>query len=136
MDEFLEKLRDGLDKYEDFNKIYDSLNILFKYELKDAWGMPIKSLYLTNDGFLYLLGDENKVLNVNIDKVKSLLERYYGSKNWFHDKDAYENQEISNIKAGVLSEDAVWDLLEEMDETILKMKKIVSYYEKKKKDRK
>ena len=77
MKEFLEKLENGLEEYDDFNKVYDSLNVIFKYELKDAWGIPIKSLYLTNDGFIYLLGDENKVLNINMDNVLSILDKYY-----------------------------------------------------------
>ena len=55
----------------------------------------------------------------------NLLNKYYGSKNWFKDKDAYENGEIPKIKAGVLSEDAVWNLNEEIDNLMFDMKEIV-----------
>ena len=44
------------------------------------------------------------------------LKKYYGSKNWLKDKEAYEQNKIPKIKAGVLSEDAVWNLLENIDE--------------------
>ena len=48
----------------------------------------------------------------NIDS----LNKYYGSKKWFSDKEAYENNMIPQIKAGVLSEDAVWNMNEEINE--------------------
>ncbi len=44
------------------------------------------------------------------------LKKYYGSKNWLKDKEAYEQNKIPKIKAGVVSEDAVWNLLENIDE--------------------
>ena len=58
----------------------------------------------------------------NID----LLNRYYGSKNWFKDKDNYENNKIPKIKAGVLSEDAVWNLNDNINEIIEDMQSIVN----------
>ncbi len=62
-----------------------------------------------------------------------LLNKYYGSKNWFKDKEAYENNKIEKIKAGVLSEDAVWNMNEELDSLIFEMKRIVDdYYSSKK----
>ncbi len=54
-----------------------------------------------------------------------LLNRYYGSKNWFQDKKAYEEGKLPKIKAGVLSEDAVWNMDEELNEMMQEMKKIV-----------
>ena len=54
-----------------------------------------------------------------------LLNKYYGSKNWFKDKDAYENGKVSKIKAGVLSEDAVWNMNEEINDVINDMKTII-----------
>ena len=41
-----------------------------------------------------------------------LLNEYYGSKEWFCDKEAYEGGKIPRVKAGVLSEDAVWNMNE------------------------
>ena len=49
------------------------------------------------------------------EDIKELNE-YYGSKEWFEDKEAYECNKIEKIKAGVLSEDAVWNLNEEIRE--------------------
>lgn len=65
-------------------------------------------------------------------KDLNLLDRYYGSKNWLKDKEDWEQKKIPQIKAGVLSEDAVWDLLEEVDELIHDMNDVVRQYSKKK----
>lgn len=76
-----------------------------------------------------------KELKSSLEKFKSnkrnlsLLKKYYGSKNWFNDKEAFEANLISNIKAGVLSEDGVWNMLDELDELINDMKNIVLEYE-------
>ncbi|MBR3490477.1 MAG: DUF4298 domain-containing protein [Bacilli bacterium] len=53
------------------------------------------------------------------------LNKYYGSKEWFKDKDAYEQNKIPKVKAGVLSEDAVWNLNEDVKDLINEMRKIV-----------
>ena len=66
-----------------------------------------------------------QVLNTFQENFEQL-NKYYGSKNWFKDKEAYEKGEISGINAGVLGEDSVWNLLEKMDELILEMKNIVN----------
>ena len=60
----------------------------------------------------------------NVNNIK-LLNKYYGSKNWFKDKEAYECKKITNIKAGVLSEDAVWNLFDEINNLILEMKNVM-----------
>lgn len=65
--------------------------------------------------------NEFKSNKKNID----LLNKYYGSKNWFKDKEAFEKNIISNIKAGVLSEDAVWNMNEDISELMEEMTKIV-----------
>lgn len=59
-----------------------------------------------------------------------LLNKYYGSKAWFKDKDAFEKKKIANVKAGVLSEDAVWNMNEDISYLISEMKKIVSNYKR------
>lgn len=61
-------------------------------------------------------------------KDLSLLKKYYGSNNWFNDKEFIENNSTYNIKAGVLSEDGVWNMLEELDCLIGDMKDIVLEY--------
>lgn len=63
-------------------------------------------------------------LEVSIDKLYSIknliidINDYYGSKNWFKDKKALESDKIKNIKAGILSEDNVWNTLGRIDEYI------------------
>lgn len=56
----------------------------------------------------------------------NLLKKYYGSKSWFKDKEDFETGKIKNIKAGVLSEDAVWNTLDDIDYLIKEMKEIVN----------
>ena len=55
----------------------------------------------------------------------SLLNKYYGSKNWFNDKKALEEGKLPKIKAGVLSEDAVWNMNEDLNSALKEMKKII-----------
>ena len=81
-----------------------------------------------NEERLDKLLESIKKLNNALDEFESnkkeldLLKKYYGSKNWFKDKELYENGTIKNIKAGVLSEDAVWNMLDEIDELKNRMK--------------
>ena len=56
----------------------------------------------------------------------NLLNKYYGSKNWFKDKEAYENNKIPRIKAGVLSEDTVWNMQEEINDIIKEIQTIIN----------
>ena len=58
-----------------------------------------------------------------------LLNNYYGSKKWFKDKELFENEIISNINAGVLSEDSVWDMNEDIKDIISEMKLIIKNFE-------
>ena len=75
-----------------------------------------------------------KELEGALEKFKSnrknitLLNKYYGSKNWFKDKELYETNKIEHIKAGVLSEDAIWNMDEDIRELIKEMKKIIKSY--------
>ena len=59
-----------------------------------------------------------------------LLNKYYGSKNWLIDKEKYENNKLPKTKAGVLSEDAVWNMLEDIKDLIKKMEKTTIEYSK------
>ena len=75
-----------------------------------------------------------KELEVALENLKAskkdldLLNKYYDSKNWLKDKDAYENGSIPKIKAGVLSEDAIWNMNEELKDLIKDMKNIVKLF--------
>ena len=62
----------------------------------------------------------------------NLLNKYYGSDSWFNDKEAYESNKMPKIKAGVLSEDAVWNMNEKIDELIIEMHSIVNDFSKNK----
>lgn len=55
------------------------------------------------------------------------LNKYYGSKEWFNDKEDLEKKKL-NIKAGVLSEDAVWNMNENIRDLIFEMKNIILDY--------
>ena len=61
-------------------------------------------------------------------KDLDLLNKYYGSKLWLKDKEAYEKDIIPKVKAGVLSEDAVWNLNEDINDLIKDMKSIVKMF--------
>ena len=58
----------------------------------------------------------------------NLLNKYYGSANWFKDKKKKKKNEIPKLKAGVLSEDAVWNMNDDIKELILEMKSIVKNF--------
>ena len=72
--------------------------------------------------------DEAIELFKNKEKDLALLKKYYGSNNWFKDKDAYDNNQIPKIKAGVLSEDGVWNMLSDIDDLINNMEKLINKY--------
>ena len=57
----------------------------------------------------------------------NILKRYYGSKNWFKDRDNYEKDKLT-IKAFVLSEDGVWNTLDDLDTLIKEMELTVKSY--------
>lgn len=58
----------------------------------------------------------------SLKKDISLVNRYYGSSNWFKDKEAYERNLLPKIKAGVLTEDAVWDMNDDIKDLLKEMK--------------
>ena len=60
------------------------------------------------------------------------LNEYYGSKEWLQDKEDFENGKIKDVKAGVLSEDAVWDLDERITDLTTRMSGIIELLEKEK----
>lgn len=63
----------------------------------------------------------------DFETIKPLIKdinKYYGSKEWFNDKENLEKGKIKNIKSGILSEDAVWNLIEKISELNNTMNKI------------
>lgn len=60
----------------------------------------------------------------NSQNIIKELNDYYGSKEWFEDKGAFETGKIERVKAGVLTEDAVWDLVIDINELLERMNKI------------
>ena len=91
----------------------------------------MKNRITKNEERLDSLIESIKSLNKSLESFKKnkknykLLNDYYGSKEWFKDKDDFEKSKISNIKAGVLSEDAVWNMNEEVSDLIDEMKSII-----------
>ena len=78
------------------------------------------------------LGESLDNFNNNRKKLK-LLNKYYGSNDWFSDREDYDNNKIPKVKAGVLSEDAIWNMNEEINYLIDEMKSIIKYFDKEKK---
>ncbi len=66
-----------------------------------------------------------KKLNNNIRNIE-LLNKYYGSKSWFKDKELVENGTITDVKSGVLSEDAVWNLNESINDLIVDLQNTIN----------
>ena len=62
-------------------------------------------------------------------KDYQLINQYYGSKEWLKDKELQEQKKIPNIRAGVLSEAAIWNMNEELIETLEEMKQVIKEYE-------
>ncbi len=60
----------------------------------------------------------------------SKLNKYYESKEWLKDKDDYENGKYQSIKAGVLSEDAIWNLDEDIGDILDRMNNILNSIKK------
>lgn len=76
------------------------------------------------------LEDSLTMLKSNLNKI-DLINKYYGSKEWFKDKEKHDNGDI-HIKAGVLSEDAVWNMNEDICNLISEMRDIVDIFDRKK----
>ena len=68
--------------------------------------------------------EDFKLNQDNIERVN----KYYGSDSWFKDKEAYEKRRIPHIKAGVLSEDAVWNMLNDIKDLVSEMQIIIDNY--------
>lgn len=63
----------------------------------------------------------------DIQKQLKELSNYYGSDNWYQDVDDYDMQLLpKNIKAGILSEDAIYDLLINNRDISIKMLEIAT----------
>ena len=80
------------------------------------------------------LNKEIEDISSNLKKLKPKLDKlndYYGSKDWFKDIEEYDSKK-ANYKAGVLSEDAVWNLNEDLKENLSELKEIINKLEKEK----
>jgi hypothetical protein len=97
------------------------MNRIEKNEQKlDNLNATVSSLILQLENFEKLIPEYHE------------LNKYYGSKNWFKDKKDFENCKIKNVKAGVLSEDAVWNLDENISELIIKFEELSALIKKEK----
>ncbi len=59
--------------------------------------------------------EENAIKEINA---------YYGSQEWFRDVEDFDSGKIERIKAGVLSEDAVWNMNERIKELTAELNEI------------
>ncbi|MBR2578317.1 MAG: DUF4298 domain-containing protein [Erysipelotrichaceae bacterium] len=60
-----------------------------------------------------------------VQKKLDRLEKYYTGPNWMKDYEAYEKGMLpKDIKCGVLSEDAVYDLLTDREDLLDRMRKL------------
>ena len=66
------------------------------------------------------LNNSNKIikeLEKQLNQLKKIqkdineLNKYYGSKEWYKDLEDYEKNKLKNINVGILSEDAIYDLI-------------------------
>lgn len=60
----------------------------------------------------------------NIKETIEDLNKYYGSNEWFIDKENIENGKIDNVKNGILSEDGFWNVHVDIKELAKRMNKI------------
>ncbi len=95
----------------------------------------MKNRVIANEKYLDELLELNKEIENISKKIKELkpklgkLNEYYGSKDWFKDIEEYDSKK-ANYKAGVLSEDAVWNLNENLKDNINELKEIINKLEK------
>ena len=88
-----------------------------------------------NEKRLDKLNESVLVLDKDLDSFEDLiheyysLNEYYGSKEWHKDKDDFEKGKIKNVKAGVLSEDAVWNLDENIKDLLTRMEGIIELFD-------
>ena len=88
-----------------------------------------------NEERLDKLNESVLALDKDLDSFEDLiheyysLNEYYGSKEWLKDKDDFEKGKIKNVKAGVLSEDAVWNLDENVKDLLTRMKGIIELFD-------
>lgn len=70
------------------------------------------------DKITHVLNNLEKSIN-ELDNIKEdiieLLD-YYNGKDWLKDYDDYNNGKIKDIKAGILSEDAIWNMCEKLQD--------------------
>ncbi len=69
---------------------------------------------------IILVLNKQKVTDEDMKIIKNDYEeinRYYGSKEWFQDLEDHDNGKIK-IKAGVLSQDGIWNMIEKYNEII------------------
>jgi hypothetical protein len=49
---------------------------IFKYELKDAWGMPLRGIVIGKDNaILFGCGTKEKNISINMDMIIPILEK-------------------------------------------------------------
>ncbi len=85
-----------------------------------------KNRVVNMEEYFDLTIEDIKILKKCINKIskdkKKIFEvsKYYGSEEWFSDRDNYDN----SVKAGILSEDIPYDSFVDLDSLAIKMVKL------------
>ena len=81
------------------------------------------------DNILKSIRDLSSALKIFKDNKTNLdlLNSYYSSKDWINDKEKYESENYK-FKAGVLSEDSVWNMNEDIKDLIDELEEIVTLF--------
>ncbi len=86
-EEYIKELSEDKEK----NIVNDKYNVIFKYELKDSYTKPIKSVIVTGDSKenLYLVSEsrEEKKYHIDLDKVFSILNKHINILDNINDKE-------------------------------------------------
>jgi hypothetical protein len=74
-----DKYMKRLSESNDMNKVNDEFGIMFMFELRNAWEMPIESIIITNDSHnnVYCINEKHeKSYTINTDKIIEIIKKY------------------------------------------------------------
>ena len=87
----------------------------------------MEAVLCEGEELLEKLGEDLNAYSAMLERLQSL-ENYYGSEEWHYDYDCDRAGLLPpTLKRGVLSEDAVYDLLELNDALLRQMEEILSF---------
>ena len=117
MNPYIEIIRPG-------NAIMSAIVIILVAIIDRSFNLPIFLAMLA----VFFETAAGNVINDYFDYNIDLINKYYGSTGWFQDKEMYENNILPKVKAGVLGEDTIWNMNDDINNLILEMQSIVNDY--------